>query len=86
MGGQNRLVLMTGANNFGVLGNSLSFRFKGSKKANYLRITLNSMDTYDLEFGKVHGTNYKVVKTLTYIYSDQLIEIFENTTGLMLSL
>ena len=30
--------------------NILMFKFKGSRKANHVKITLNSMDTYDIEF------------------------------------
>ena len=66
----------------------VSFKFmRGAKnKANYLKITLNAMDTYDLEFGKIHGLNYSVKKSIQGVYDDMLKNIFETETGLYLSL
>lgn len=85
LGGHGRLKAFVGAQNFMVGTDSVSFRFKGSKKANYLKITLDPSDTYILEFGKIRGHEYKVTKTLENIYCDQLVEIFEDTTDLFLS-
>ena len=53
---------------------------------NHVKITLNSMDTYDLVFSGIRGTNCKVIKEISGIYGDQLREVFSNTTGLVLSL
>lgn len=86
MGGSNRLNAMIGAKYFAAIENGLSFRFKMSKAANYVKITLNSLDLYDIEFGKVWGKNFKIVKTVNDVYDDQLKSIFERTTGLYLSL
>jgi len=86
MGGVNKIKAMTGACNFGASDNLVSFKFKMCKKANYVRITLNSMDLYDVEFIKIWGTKITIVKTYNGIYDDQLKSIFEDYTGLYLSL
>ncbi|RLB43363.1 MAG: hypothetical protein DRH30_03205 [Deltaproteobacteria bacterium] len=70
-------------------GNGLSFKFKGSPKANYLKITLDPSDTYSVEFQKIgrapafEGTNKKVFED---IYVGMLHELIEANTGLYLSL
>ena len=85
LGGIGPLRAMVGANNFIRRGeNSMSFRFKGSRRMNYFQITLNAMDTYDLEFGQIRKAGYVERKNLEGIYADQLIETFEETTGLHL--
>ena len=86
LGGFGRLKCMVAADCFGTSGNDLSFKFKGSKIANYIKIKLNNMDLYDVEFGKIWGTKYTVVKTVDGLYFDQLVPVFENTTKLYLSL
>lgn len=85
MGG-GRTKMMIGGQYYVCDTNWLSFKFKMCRKTNYVKITLNSMDTYDMEFGKIWGTNYKVVETFNGVYFDQLIPIFEKTTGLYTSL
>ena len=42
------------------------------------------MDTYDLEFGKVWGMNYKVKSTFEGAYVDMLHDLIESKTGLYL--
>ncbi len=85
LGGYNKLRAMTGASNFASEPNSLSFRLK-SPKANYVKITLNSMDTYDVEFGKMRGDSYKVVAEEKGIYDDMLKKTVEKNTGMYLTL
>ena len=63
-----------------------SFRFKGSKVANYLKITLKGDDTYTMSFLKIWGTKVKEVKEIEGVYFDQLHGIIESTTGLYTSL
>lgn len=62
--------------------NALSFRIRGSNKVNYIKITLNSMDTYDVEYGKIRGDKYHVVAEDKGIYDDMLLKSIENNTGL----
>jgi len=88
MGGRSRLEAMVGATNFFSIkdGNGLSFRFKGSKIANYVEIVLNSLDTYTVRFVKIRGTDVKEIKTAHTVFYDSLKELFENTTKLYLTL
>ena len=91
MGGTNKLSAMIGANNFAFGTNQdqeiyVTFRFKVSKVANQVRITLNHSDTYTMEFFKIRGTNVKAIEKISMVYCDQLIKFFENTTKLYLSL
>lgn len=89
LGGMRRLVVMTGANNFIDHGNGVSFKFKGSRKWNYLHIFLDDDDTYVLEFAKLGGRPFyekKKAKSISHIYADQLKRLIESETGLYLSL
>ena len=85
--GGNRFLSMTGAKNLIADGNTLSFRLpgKGFSKYNYVKITLNSMDTYDIEFGNINGMNYKKID-VKMIYNEELTKTIERYTGLRLSL
>lgn len=85
LGGANRLKVMTGANNFIAHKNGVSFRIK-NPKANYISITLNEMDTYDVEIGRVRGDSFKVIKEGKGIYFDMLKKFIESGTGMYLSL
>lgn len=82
----NKALYMLGAQNLVAGNNYLAFRIRGSKKINYIRITLNAMDTYDMELGKIWGANHKVVATHNGIYNDMLHSIIESETGLYTSL
>jgi hypothetical protein len=84
LGGFKRLKMFTGANNFVAYPNGVSFKIK-SKSVNYVKIILNSMDLYDLTFAKISGDKLINVKEFNGIYNDQLVDIFENTTGMYLS-
>ena len=85
LGGQGKLVVMTGAYNFIGFPNGLSFKLK-SRKANYVKITLNAMDLYDVQFQKLFGMKSKVVAEYDNLYFDQLIPIVEKETGMYLKL
>lgn len=86
MNGMGRLKCMIGAYNFADHGDGVSFRFKGSKIANYIKVVLDDADTYSVELGKIWGHQYKVKKSYDSIYNDQLVRILERDTGLYLSL
>ena len=85
LGGAGRLQVMTGAYNFVAYPNGVSFKFK-NRKVNYVKITLNGMDLYDVEFLKLTVNSQKKVAEFEDIYFDQLIDIFEETTGMYLRL
>lgn len=81
--GGNKFIAMTGAKNFGAGKNSLSFKIgRNLSKANYVKIELNVMDTYDVKFIRIHGPNFNIVKELNNVYFDQLQPIFTEVTGL----
>lgn len=81
--GGNKFIAMTGAKNFVKDTNSLSFRITNAKYGiNYVKITLNSMDTYDMEFGRIDKSEYRVISYIEGIYNDNLQETFTENTGL----
>lgn len=83
--GGGRFMAMTGAKNFVKDNNKQMIAFKigrNSKGINYVKITLNSMDTYDMEFISLRGNNMKIVSRADGIYNDQLQEVFTENTGL----
>lgn len=88
LGGKRRLKLMVSAWNFQVEDNSISFRFKGSQVANYVKIILDASDTYNLEFMLVDATQgvCKEKENFAMIYNDMLVSTFEEYTGLYLSI
>jgi hypothetical protein len=101
LGGGNRLRAMIGARDIfsDDGGKSLVFKFPNRKKSapNYVKITLTSMDLYDIEFGRitmkkdpggfgVKMPTYKKGKTVKGAYAEDLVDIFERTTGLYLKL
>ena len=87
MGGQGRLSAMVGANNytFDDKTKTLSFRFKGSKVANHIAITLNGSDLYDVKLSKIWGQKITVKKEISDAYDDMLKPFFEDSTGLYLT-
>ncbi len=85
--GGNRLIAMTGAKNFVAhndLCGGLSFRIPQMTgiKVNYVKIILNGLDLYNVEFGRIRGNNYTVLSSFEDIYAEDLIELFEKETGL----
>ena len=83
--GGNKFIAMTGATCYSD-GNTLVAKFKGSKIANIMYVTLNSMDTYDVKFCKFRGLDVKTIKEISGVYSDMLKPLFESTTFLRTSL
>lgn len=85
--GGNKFIAMTGAKNFGYLKNSLSFTIPRAKNGiRFIRITLNSMDLYDVEFIKARGNNIATVASIKDVYNQDLKEVVSRETGLCLSL
>lgn len=89
--------VMTGASKFAFLSakaggapyGGLTFSLPSSfAKGGINRVTirLNSMDTYDLEFGRIRGVNYTVQSTAEGVYVENLQEVFTDRTGLDTSL
>lgn len=87
--GGNRFIAMTGAKNFYCDNNSMCFRLPSTitkDRINYVKITLNSMDTYDLEFISIRGEKIKTVSTFEGAYNDMLASVVADKTGLCLTL
>ena len=86
--GGKRFTMMTGAKNFSLGKNSISFKIsRGAKNGiNHIEITLNSEDTYSITFARLHGTNYTIKGGVVGIYFDQLKAVFTEYTGFYTSL
>ncbi len=98
LGGQNRVQTMIGVKQFlsDNGGRTLILKFTNPKrnKPNFVKITLNGKDLYDIEFGRtgkkkdkqlgISLPSYKVIKKTKDIYSDSLVDVFEKNTGLYL--
>jgi hypothetical protein len=82
--GGNKFIAMTGATCYSD-GNTLISKFKGSKVANIMYVTLNENDTYDVKLCKFRGLDVKTIKEVTGAYAEMLKPIFEGTTGLKTS-
>ena len=79
---------MLGAKDLADHGDALSFKIRGSKKVNYIKVTLDPSDTYNVSFKKVtrRGLNVKDVSDHSGIYVDGLKPLIERVTGLYTSL
>jgi hypothetical protein len=90
MGGVGSLKLMLGATSFTSHSDEgrggVSFRFKGSNRANYVKVVLSAMDTYTLRFGKVGKYHFDIIDFVEDVYNDQLDEVFYRVTGLEIKL
>ena len=83
----NKALFMMGAKNLVAGDDYLSFRIgRNSKGINYIKITLNRMDLYNIEFGAIRGMDYKVKYEAKDVYVDMLHNVIENHTGMYLSL
>ncbi len=82
--GGNKFRMMTGAKKLAGDENSLSMRIgRNSSNSNYLKITLNSMDLYDMKFCKLtRKFEEKSVTEYSDVYNDMLTEVFEKHTGM----
>ena len=86
--GGNKFRVMTGAKNFGGTEDSLSMRIgRNSSNSNYLKITLNAWDLYDMKFCKLtRKFEEKSVTEYENIYNDMLTDQFTAHTGMYTSL
>ena len=82
--GGNKFRMMTGAKNLAGDENSLSIRIgRNSSNSNYLKITLNSMDLYDMKFCKLtRKFEEKSVTEYCDVYNDMLTDVFTEHTGM----
>ena len=81
--GGRQFIAMTGSKNFVNTGNGLLMKLsRNASGSQYLRITLNGGDVYDMEFYSVRGIDIKMKNQIGGVYADQLYRIFEQVTGL----
>ena len=86
--GGNKFRVMTGAKNLLNLGDGLAMKLgRNSSNSNYLKITLNSMDTYDMTFAKLTKKGeLKSVSEYKNVYNDLMRGTFTAHTGMYTSL
>jgi len=82
--GGNKFIAMTGSKQFCADDDMLIFKIPGNlSKANRVRITLNSMDLYDVEFLKINRKfDIIIIKEYNNVYNEDLQDIFTSVTGL----
>ena len=87
--GGNKFIAMTGSHTFMCddKGN-LSMKLRRNNSTfNYLKISLNDQDTYNMLFLKASPSKgITKEQKIENVYNDQLTKIFESTTGLRTSL
>jgi methenyltetrahydromethanopterin cyclohydrolase len=90
LGGTNRLSAMIGAKHLSFSDKDkpyITFKHIPSGcSTNYFKMTLNGLDLYDLEFIRVRANKVTVVKSVENVYASDVRRIFEETTGLYLTL
>lgn len=87
LGGHRVLTLMVGARDFSYDGEgALRFRFKGSRKANYVEFVVKGADLYDVRFWRITKSSVKKTANFEDVYFDQLRDVFEQATGLLITL
>ena len=77
--------LMTGAKNLITLHcGGLTFKIgRNPKRVNRVSVKYDAAsDLYDMEFGRVWGSSYKVLELVEGVYFDQLQSVFTTHTGL----
>ncbi len=86
--GGNRFITMTGAKNLAGDTNTLSFKImRNAKKVTHVKITLNALDLYDMEFLACNvRTGIKLISNYDNVYAEDLERMFRDATGLETSL
>ena len=82
--GGNRFIAMVGARNIAGDDTSINMRImKNKSKGNYLRIKLNSLDLYNMQFISI-GKDYNLIVRVekNNVYAEDLQDIFTSVTGL----
>lgn len=83
--GASRFIAMTGAKNLLDHTDALSFRLPArttKNKSNYVKISLNSNDLYDVQFSKIVKFELIAISNFSDIYMEKLVDLFETETGL----
>lgn len=83
--GGHKFIAMTGAKHIVSLGEAIQFRLPSrfaKDGINLVVIKLNVMDTYDMEFMRIHGSSLKTISKSDGVYADMLQSEFTRHTGL----
>ena len=87
LGGMGKLTAMVGAYSFVTLDNGIKFYFKGSRKANLCQVFYDQgSDLYTFELWQIYPSKIKKVCSTDGAYNNMLIDLFQDYTGLRLSL
>jgi len=84
--GGRKFAAMTGATFMTDGDNTLVVKFKGSRKANIMNVSLNSLDLYDVKISKYAKMNINTVAEYSNVYGEDLREMFTAVTGLYTNL
>lgn len=85
LGGGRKLQMMIGLKQLINEPNGVTLVFPKPKHAgavNRVRITLNGLDLYDMEFIRTRGSSQKIVKEFNDVYAEDIKDRFEDGTGL----
>lgn len=88
MGGAGRVRAMTGAKHFIAIEDGVQFDFPNRcrSRGNCVRIVLDASDTYTVSFYNKSRKGADKVREVCGVYCDGLKSLFENQTGLRLSI
>ena len=87
-GNANKLRAMIGVKQVGYDANSVTFKFaaRATNGANCCTIVLDASDTYTVKFHSIRGLKCTPKGETSDVYADSLRTVFEQSTGLRLSL
>ncbi len=82
--GGKQFIMFTGAKNLCAIENGvqMTIPFKTKNKSNVVRIVLNSTDIYNMSFHSWYKDSRRDIEEVKDVYCDQLIDIFEEKTGI----
>ena len=87
--GGHKFIVITGAKNFYSFNNGMGFQLPQNitkDRISHIKITLNCMDAYDIEFVNIRNTTIKKIDSIYGIYNDGLQDVISDRTGLALTL
>ena len=83
----NKALCMLGAKQFSCTDNALVFRIGGNcKRVNCIKITLNGLDQYDMEFIRIWGIKLSTLAEHENVHVDSMHGVIESETGMRTSL
>jgi len=87
--GGGKFLAMTGAKNLTCTDYSMGFQISSrmtKDSISHVKIILNSMDTYDIEYIAIRGTKIKHIDKFKGAYCDMLADVVSSRLGLCFSL